>query len=360
MIGRFAIDSGALSLPNGGSLDARLAHRRLAECVLEYGLLGVLGRRDADELRRAMKRLADELGYDFWRPLMRAIDSAGPGVFRASPTHQRSVHDYTMAGDLEQLQAVIDILVLGNSGDHAPGLTPTAERSLYQDHGYASFAHGPEIALSSAVDQSETVRRLKSLHRETVIPAGMLRNAVWDNYFRPLARVSTEVNIFDRFLFSGLVKTSKFNGSASLLIWLLDSLDRDLPRNATVNLFARSGDRVAGEHRDKTAQPYSVSDISESVKKSRRWSRNGRIHLYIDDALHHDRHVRFSCGHAIMPQGGFDQLRFREGALLKPFSYAYVPPGAGLNRRADEEAKARSRGIHYVHCSRDEGFVRQA
>ena len=358
MIGRFAIDADALGLPNGGSLGARLEHKRLAECVLEYGLLGVLGPEDAKDLCAAMGGLADQLGYDFWRPLMRAIDSSGPGVFRAQPPHDMSLHDYTLAGDLEQLQTVVDLLVLGAS-DRAPGLTPTVARALYDDHGHASFANGPEVALSSAVDQSETVHRLKALHRETIIPAGTLRSTIWDTYFRPLARVSTEVNIFDRFLFSGLVKTSKFNGNPSLLTWLLDSLDRDLPRNATVNLFARSGDRVAGENHDKTAQPYSVGDISDAVKKSRRWKRNGRLHLYIDDALHHDRHVRFSCGHAIMPQGGFDQLRFKEGALLKPFSYAYVPPGDGLNRRADEEAKARGRGIHYVHRSKDEGFVRQ-
>lgn len=358
MIGRFAIDADALGLPNGGSLGARLEHKRLAECVLEYGLLGLLGPKDAKDLCAAMRGLADQLGYDFWRPLIRAIDSSGPGVFRAHPPHDRSVHDYTLAGDLEQLQTVVDLIALGAS-DRAPGLTPAVATALYDEHGHASFANGPEVALSSAVDQSETVHHLKALHRETVIPAGSLRDAVWDTYFRPLARVSTEVNIFDRFLFSGLVKRRGFNGSDSLLRWLLRSLDRDLPPGATVNLFARSGDRVARENHDQSAKPYSVADISAAVKRCG-WQRNGRLHLYIDDALHHDRHVRFSCGHAIMPQGGFDQLRFRDGALLKPFSYAYVPPGDGLNRRADEEAKARSRGIHYVHRSKDEGFVGQA
>ena len=359
MIGRFAIDADALRLPDGAGLGARLEHKRLAETVLECGLLGVLGPTDADALGGALKRLADQLGYDFWRPLMRAIDSAGSGVFRADPPHGRSVHDYTMAGELEQLQPVIDLLVLGSAGDRAPGLAPTIERALYDDHGCASFAEGPEVALSSAIDQSETVHRLKALHRETVIPAGVLRNAVWDTYFRPLARVSSEVNIFDRFLFSGLIKRRGFNGSDSLLRWLLRSLDRDLPPDAVVNLFARSGDRVARENHDQTAMPYSVADISAAVKRSG-WQRDGQLHLYIDDALHHDRHLRFSCGHAIMPQGGLDQLRFRDGALVKPFSYAYVPPGDGLNRRADEEAKARSRGIHYVHRSNDDGFVREA
>lgn len=357
MIGRFAIDADALSLPNGAGLGARIEHKRLAESVLEYGLLGVLGPSDADKLSAAMERLAGQLGYDFWRPLMRAIDSAGPGVFRARPPHNRSVHDYAVAGDLEQLRAVVDLLVLADSSDRTPGLTPTVERALYDDDGFASFANGPELALASAVDQSQTVHRVKALQRETIIPAGTLRNAVWDTYFRPLARVSTEVNIFDRFLFSGLLKTSKFNGNASLLLWLLSSLDRDLPRSATVNLFARSGDRVAAENHDKTAQPYSVGNISDAVKKLRGWKRDGRLHLYLDDSLDHDRHFRFSCGHAIMSQGGFDRLRFnREGALLKPFSYAHVPPGDGLDQRAAVEAKARMNGSHWILKAKATGF----
>ena len=101
--------------------------------------------------------------------------------------------------------------------------------------------------------------------------------AAFHPFKQPFTRVSSEVNIFDRFLFSGLIKRRGFNGSDSLLRWLLRSLDRDLPPDAVVNLFARSGDRVARENHDQTAMPYSVADISAAVKRSG-WQRDGPAH----------------------------------------------------------------------------------
>lgn len=366
MIGRFAIDAHALGLPDGGSLGARLEHKRLAECILEFGLLRALGPKDRKDLHIAMKGLADQLGYDFWTPLILAIDSVGAGGPQAAQPSDRSVpdppdrsvHDYVVASELEELQPLIDLVILGASGQRAPGLAPEIEQALYDDHGCASFAKGPELALTSAVDQSETVNRLKAIHRETMIPEGTLDTEIWDTYFRPLAQASTEVNIFDRYLFSGLIRTKQRRRTdVRYLQWFFNSLDRDLPSRATVNLFAFTGQKVADTNRDPNARPYSVVDIAEVIRGLDRWDRPGRLHLYLWDGLHHDRHLRFSSGHVIMPQQGLDQLQFPEGQLAKKFSYSFVPSGPSLTARVDEESRARAKGKHWKHKSKKNGFA---
>ena len=131
-------------------------------------------------------------------------------------------------------------------------------------------------------------------------------------------------------------------------LWFLNSFDRDLPRSATVNLFARSGDRVAAENRDKTAQPYSVGDISDAVKKSRRWNRNGRSTStstthWTTTATCASVAVTRSC-----PKAASTSLQFNAKAgYSSPSVTRYVPPGEA-GQRVAVEAKARTNGSHWI------------
>lgn len=358
MITRIALDSRALNHGPGNPLDQRLQSQRLAETIRDYGLLSLLGAHDAADLKTVLGELAASLGYDFWRPLLRSLTDGGQGILTATPASEQSTHDLCQQGDLDRLRAIADLVVIDGHGAPIPGLSPTQVASLYESSGYVDGGGGPELALATAADQCSSVQSVKRLRRETVIPKGTSDSVLWSTYFSSLARVSTEVNIFDRYLFSGLVRTgSRPLTDVQYLQWFLNSLDRDLPSRATVNLFAWTGQKVAKTHRDKSAQPYTVDDIAGAIGGLERWNWPDRLHLYLWDGLHHDRHVRFSSGHAIMPQQGLDQFKFREGQLAKNFSYSFVPSGPSLTARAHEEARARAGGVHWVHKSEKHGFT---
>ncbi|WP_157514964.1 hypothetical protein [Nocardioides sp. J54] len=360
MITRIALDSHSLNHGPGNALDQRLQSQRLAATVRDYGLLSLLGEHDAAELKTVLEQQAVSLGYDFWRPLLRSLADGGQGILTATPASEQSTHDLCQQGDLNRLRAMADLVVVDGRGDRIPGLSPTQVASLYETSGYVDGGGGagPELALATAADQCSSVQGVKRLRRETVIPKDTSESVLWSTYFSSLGRVSTEVNIFDRYLFSGLIRTDRRRRTdVRYLQWFLNSLDRDLPSRSTVNLFAWTGQKVADTHRDPTARPYSVDDIANAIRGLDRWDRPGRLHLYLWDGLHHDRHLRFSSGHAIMPQQGLDQLQFRQGQLTKNFSYSFVPSGPSLTARADEESRARARGAHWVHKSKKHGFA---
>ncbi|MFD1506072.1 hypothetical protein FE374_18285 [Georgenia yuyongxinii] len=355
MITRIAFDALALQPATGGALEQRLQSRRLAETVREFGLLSLLGEHDARELLTVLERLAESLGYDFWRPLIRALANGGPDVLRACPPNHASTRELLKSGDLDGLRSNADLVVVNSTGGPVSGLTGAQITSLYELAGFADAGGNLELALANAADQCNTVTSIKRLRSETVIPRGTPSTTLWETYFSPLARVSSEVNIFDRYLFSGLHRTGRQR--ADYLLWLLNALDRNLPQAASVNLFACSGQEVLRKStRSHPTNPYTVHDISATLRHLDLWNRPGRLHLYLFDDLHHDRHIRFGCGSAVMPQQGFDQLSFPRGTLAKNFSYTFVSGGQSLSARADEEARARRSGRHWVLRSKRGGF----
>ena len=176
-----------------------------------------------------------------------------------------------------------------------------------------------------------------------------------------LARVSTEVNIFDRYLFSGLITTKDRPGTdVNYLQWFLNSLDRDLPKTATINLFACTGQKLANDSRGETAQPYTIDDIATALRGLDRWDRPGRLHLHLWDHLAGDRSPPSlrtrTCDQAPPSRLRSAEVLLRKVKLEKKFRYSFVPKGPSLTDLSDVEGAARKFGSHWVHLSKEDGF----
>lgn len=357
MIGRFAIDSRALSEPDGEASDARRDARRLAKHIHRYGLLAVLGPEDETELRAALRtQLA--AGYDFWGPMLRALNSGGSAVSRAKPPLAGSARSQCEAGALGMIAPNAELLIVGESDSKPIGLTSSQDQALYDGDGVAPYDQGLELARAGRIDDSRTIERLEDLQKRASIPTGTPWDTAWDDYFAPLARVSREVNVFDRYLFSGLKYDKRKTGrKIEYLARLLQALDRDLPPKSTVNLFALNGEEL--KKNSPSAQLFTIDTIGEVLTRVRVRPREGRLHVYLSRHLDHDRHIRFSCGHAIKSGAGFDHLTFDDdGCLTQPFTYSHLRPGNDVDERAAYEEAARQIAEHWVFMSQREGFIR--
>ena len=352
MIARCAIDPSAIDAGGTGPA-ARNQSSRLTRNILDFGVLSLGCEKDGQELTQAADRAQAELGIDFWNPLLRDLSMRG-GIAYAEPQRDQSTHDCCVAGDLEALSGWADLAIIAGEPPRMPNLDDHLEEALYNLDGFAQVTEAFELTTPDGFDECETISKLRELRRETVIEALTTRDEIWANFFAPLARVSTEVNIFDRYFLSGL---SFRPPRVDYLLWLLNSLDRDLPKKASINIYAYTGKKLAGDSKRPGAHDYRIDEIAEALRQLHKWNRPQQLNLYLAAKLDHDRHIRFSCGHAIMSQGGFDHLRFNaDNRLTEEFSYAHVPPGPSLDKRAHKEEEAKGGGEHWVLKSKKGGF----
>lgn len=329
MIGRFAVDPRALAGSSETGPSLRSHYSRLARIILEFGTLHLMGEKDKCELEKALREQAAALGYDFWTKLHKALASQGPGVLWAEPPRQSSTRDYCESGELDELGKCVDLLVVDNRS-RIPGLDSYLAEALYEIDQFAQYNDALEVTLPNAIDDCETITSLRSLREEHIIEAGTARDEIWADYFSPLASISTKVTIFDKFFFSGVLPWRK----SEYLLWILNCLDDDLPPGATVDIYAYPGDKLNERYK------FGVEEIGKTLRNLKRWKR--QLNLFLTDQLDHDRHMRFSCGHAVKSDGGFDHLRFHpDGRLRDPFSYSYLKPGRSLDQRTEVEERAK-------------------
>lgn len=339
MIGRFAVDPRALTGTGETGHALRNQNSRLARTIMEFGVLNLMGERDQRELVEALREQINALGYDFWTKVLRALASEGPGVMWATPPRQKSTRDYLESGKLDELRGLVELVIVDGDHSRVPGLDASLADSLYDTAGYANVDNSLELVLPSAVDECRTLYSLREMRKETVIQPGVSNGDLWASYFSPLARTSTRVDLFDKFFFSGLMPRR----SLDYLLWILNSLDRDLPPTAEVNIYAYSGQQVARESKDRSARAFDIADIAKALRQLSRWNRPGRLNVFLCERMDHDRHMRFNCGHAFMSQAGFDHLRFDgDRRLRNRFSYAYVAPGKSLETRIAVENDVRN------------------
>lgn len=342
MIGNIAIDSRALRVAVSSS-DIRV-QRRLAAIIHEYGRLGLTGAKDRQELVAAMRAQAQSIGVDFWGPLLRAMGSQGVGVFEAEPPQADSTRDYCHGGHYDALGELVQLVVVSGDASDTAGLDSSQAAALHGVDGITQVDNRLELALADAVDQSAMIAGVKEVRQESVIPQGTSAGDIWGRYFGPLAQASTEVNIFDRYLFSGLAKSA----GMPYLIWVLNDLNRTLPPTAPINIYALTGQTIAATSHRATAKAYEITDIATELRNVDAWASERPIRVYLADRLDHDRHIRFSSGHAVLSQAGFDKLSLDNGVLRDPFGYTYVPSGASLDRRAIVEAAARKSAARWT------------
>lgn len=360
MIGAVAIDSQALTRNDGDARAFRIQNQRLSSFLSMYATLTVLGEQDARELIGALRAQADDLGYDFWGSLLRAIELGGTGVHRIRPQLPKSTREYGETGLPVELTKLVDLLVIGEPTiADSWGLTEAQDRTI-KEYGFTRVDATLELTVPASIDQCSTAMDLEALRNEVTKPAGASREKTWSQIFRPLVGVSTEVNIFDRYMFSGLLELNvsgrRKKRGIDHLIWILNRLDEELPKTAEVNLFALVGEPVARDNRDPTAKAYEVGDIAAALGRLEAWNRPGALHLYLATFLDHERHMRFNNA-AVKLTAGLDRFAAdHNGLLRRPLEYAYVGPGESLDSRVKFEGAARDTAQHWVLRSKKGGF----
>lgn len=363
MIAKIALDHRALESPPQPELGDRASARRLAETILTFGRIMRTGEKDLAEFEQAVRALSNHLGVDFWGPVLRAMNDQGLPVCRLEPQMSKSTGDLCADGTMLELEGLVDLIVAGERAQRSPNLSSDQIVALYERDGFTRLHDSLEVALPDAIDQCSTVVRLKKLREAGVIKAQTNREAIRE-FCAPLAEASTEVNVFDRYLFSGLKKWRRRWGqweqqdpSAPYLLWLLNSLDKHLPSSAVINLFGLTGEAVDRSKPPGVRTQYTIGDIGACLKGLERWNRPEKLNVFLVDRLDHDRHLRFSCGHAIKADAGFDRLKFdNKGLLTVDFTYGHVDDLQTLNTRVEKEDEARRLGDQWTLASKRKGF----
>lgn len=343
MIAQISVDSRALSEPSdvGDRLDA---HARLTREFLRFAALRLLGPEDETELR--IQFHADPEVGEMWKRLFK--DLGDVNRLLRDPAHMRSetMREWCDRGELpEDIRDLVDLVV-------------ASERAEWNHPGDGL----PELATAKRFDLSHTLHRIRELADEMTYEKGTPRDVIWKERWAPLARLSTEVNICDPYLFGEKAFDPKKRDRIRHVTWLLDRLHDVLPGGATVRLFTARGS-------------YDMKDVGDHLSRSRFCrERPGALHIFIwkernrrrsqertesseEDLIWgpHDRHIRFSCGVATDVPAGFDKLRNPQIVAEQGYKCHFIGPGKTLNILTDVEVDVAKHAQHWVY--QEQGLV---
>jgi hypothetical protein len=198
-----------------------------------------------------------------------------------------------------------------------------------------------EISTIRGARQTEAFEQARSLAERANHPCGTRRDDFWREVLAPLAHLSNEAVILDRYLFHRLLEKQARGGSGGEehVCWLLEHLDRDMPAGSTVTLIAHN---EAPQDRRRTSAPHLVtaSDIATLVDRLWLPRATGSLELVKvvlspwrqrGQLLPHDRHIRFNVGAAVTFTQGLDRLatptieepeglnwHYRQGSAVEP------------------------------------------
>lgn len=175
-----------------------------------------------------------------------------------------------------------------------------------------------EISTARAARRTNAMEQARSLAERANHPCRTRRDDFWSEVLRPLARLSNEAFVLDRYLFQRLLYKHARGGSGGMehVCWLLESLDRDAPAGSKVTLMAHD---EAPQDRGQSGPPPRVnaSDIAAIINHFWRHRAAGNLEVIEvviapwrqrGQTLPHDRHVRFNVGAAVTFNQGLDRL----------------------------------------------------
>jgi hypothetical protein len=178
-----------------------------------------------------------------------------------------------------------------------------------------------EISTARAMRQTEAMDQARILAERANHPCGTVRDDFWSEVLAPLARLSNEAVVLDRYLFQRLLKGQAGRGSGGNehVCWLLDCLDRNMPRGSRVTLIAHD---EAPQDRRLPGPPPRVNASAIAALIERSWSNRAGGNLDLIEVvvapwrqgrqlLPHDRHIRFNIGAAVTFTQGLDRLATR-------------------------------------------------
>jgi hypothetical protein len=175
-----------------------------------------------------------------------------------------------------------------------------------------------EISTARAARLTNALVQARQLAERANHPCGTRRDDFWAEVLAPLARLSSEVVVLDRYLFHRLLEKEARGGSGvdEHVCWLLERFDETMLAGSTVTLIAHD---EALQERGRTGPPPQVTALRIAALVERFWLHRaaGRLQLVkvvvapwwqLRQALPHDRHVRFHIGAAVTFTQGLDRL----------------------------------------------------
>lgn len=311
--------------------------KEIQDLLLRHGVLRFASKEEATRWLDSLK--LDELSPQEtkeWQVLLLALNKQGRMVAE-SPALVENPEIAATADELEPLKALAPVLSIVGTETYQR-VFPNAEV------GVSKLAANAEVTVPGSISQSSLYENLTHLVESGRYPAGTGRTRVWESLFAPLASVSKEIVIFDKYLFGQLDVTSDEHVN-----WLLAQLDATAPAGASVKLIGARGvpdsygnERVPGNAADaewllREYLPGKFTNL-RSVEAILAPSVRARD-------MHHDRHIRFSAGAAVELPAGFDRLGTPQ--LRDTFSFTYRHLAGSLTELAGREESARKRsGTH--------------
>ncbi|WP_146116629.1 MULTISPECIES: hypothetical protein [unclassified Arthrobacter] len=317
MITRLGICGSAveeISVQAGGPY-ANIIHKALAEFLAAHGHLVMGNSREMLELVRVANRspLVDQRARQIWSILIQEMRK------------QRRIQVLEPGSD-HTLSEISTAVQLANSwpDQEAPeiAMIPSAIiRLLFPAEESGITDPGTGVLLTSPAEflESEPVQRLKTLRHDSRLSFGETRISFWQRVLKPLVASSREINIYDRYLFSELMRRSQLPPSPTqapeALVWLLRQLDAEAPDGLVVRLF---GGTAAPPQYGSAQHPDSAECAHRILVNS--WVRSthgavARVEILAGDwkqrgvLMPHDRHIRFSESRAISIPAGLDRLK---------------------------------------------------
>lgn len=291
--------------------------REVMELLVRHGVLRFTSADEARAVVDQLKQLPPAEAKE-WQSVFLSLNRQGR--MRAEKPALLDDLSQLSAQDLRALKELAPVLSLLGEETYM-GFFPQA------DQGLTELLTRVEVAVPGSVGESENYSRVRELLEGGMFPAGTSREDVWVQLLAPLAAVSKEVVLFDRYLF----------GRPQHLTWLLSRLDQVVPKGASVKLFGARG--VPGDYGDELV-PYREDEAERAVKDllGDNYKRIGMVEAVLAPSnrtrdMHHDRHLRFSAGAVIELPAGFDRLG--RAALSDDFGFTHRTNPAPYIQRED-------------------------
>ncbi len=298
--------------------DAPALQAGLTDLLRRHGLLRFASKAEADQWLSSVKSPELSPGEQKkWQELILSMYHKGR-VVAADPAWAEDPESAVTPSDLEGLKKGAPIVSITSSAAYSR-VFPNAETGLSEPF------PGLEVGVPGSVSESKLYQQRAGLLEKGSFPEGVSRDAVWLNLFAPFAAVSTEIVIFDKYLFSRLAERPWDEHVG----WMLKSLDAHAKQGASVRLVGARG--LPGQYGNESIS--SNADTAEDMLRASlpdHFNRLGSVELLLAESvkaahMHHDRHIRFSAGAAFEIPSGFDRLchqNVREGF---GFTYRWTP-----------------------------------
>jgi hypothetical protein len=210
----------------------------------------------------------------------------------------------------QELRQTLDLIVLGKDA--------AAEQSVPEQSGCQQRPGEPEVSVADSVDLCRTISAIRAMRKSGNFPEGTPRDDIWDRVFAPLAVLSDEATILDRFFLTSYLLTENHGKDRRIghVEWFIRSLDRTLLPGSTARILGEwpatlSEDQVRDLLDERLAPLVGSGHIARiQIVLAAAWDKQETGRRAPGSRYGaHNRHLRFSCGMAVKTEEGFDRFK---------------------------------------------------